>query len=98
MKSHALSTFAFAATIVAVASYAPAPQARAQSAPVEAGQTPAQSDQSRMRDRSRAEDVRIGRDWKAQGGEKNEANPAAVDRDHETVGRDWRAHPENRDR
>jgi hypothetical protein len=69
--------------------------ARAQSAPVQAEQTPQQSDQSR--ERSRAEDVKIGRDWKAQGDENNHAGRDATDKEHETVGRDWRAHPDNRD-
>lgn len=69
----------------------------AQSAPAEAGQTPQQSDQSREQDRSRAEDVKIGRDWKAQEGENSRAGATPVDKGHETVGRDWRAHPDNRD-
>jgi len=98
MKSHARSVLALSALVVAVSSYAVAPAARAQSAPVEAGQSPQQSDQARAQDRSRAEDVRIGRDWKAEGGEKTHVNPAAVDEGHETVGRDWRAHPADRDR
>jgi hypothetical protein len=71
---------------------------QAQSPPVQAPQTPQQSEQSREQDRSRAEDVKIKRDWKAQGGDKDHAGPSATDRDHETVGRDWRAHPDNRDR
>jgi hypothetical protein len=69
----------------------------AQSAPVETGQTPQQADQSREQDRSRAEDVRIGRDWKAQEGENSHAGAAPADKDHETVGRDWRAHPDKQD-
>lgn len=71
---------------------------QAQSAPVQTGQTPQQSDQSREQDRSRAEDVKIGRDWKAQGGESDRAGDATANKDHQTVGRDWRAHPDNRDR
>src|SRR5690349_5588279 len=71
---------------------------QAQSAPVLSGQTPRQADQSREQDRSRAEDVKIGRDWKAHGGDSKRAGRAAADKDHETVGRDWRAHPQNRDR
>jgi len=72
---------------------------RAQSAPVEeVGQTPQVSGQSREQDRSRAEDVKIGRDWKAEGGENDHAGRVETDKDHETVGRDWRAHPDNRDR
>jgi hypothetical protein len=69
----------------------------AQPASVEAGQTPQQADQSREQDRSRAEDVKIGRDWKAQEGENSHAGAAPADKDHETVGRDWRAHPDKQD-
>jgi hypothetical protein len=87
----ALSVLAFATTQTGVT------PVRAQSAPVQTGQTPQQSDQSRAQDRSRAEDVKIGRDWKAQGGENDHAGRAAADKDHETVGRDWRAHPGNRE-
>ena len=72
--------------------------ARAQSAPVLKEQTPQQADQSRTQDRERAEDVRVGRDWKAQEGANDRATATAADKDHETVGRDWRAHPDNRDR
>jgi len=69
---------------------------QAQSAPVQSEQAPAQADQTRAQDRSRAEDVKIGRDWKAQGGDH--ARAGHVDSSHETVGRDWRAHPDNKDR
>ncbi|VIO75422.1 hypothetical protein [Bradyrhizobium ivorense] len=72
--------------------------AKAQSAPVQQAQPPQQAEESRERDRGRAEDVKIGRDWKAQGGENDHAGQAAPNDDHQTVGRDWRAHPENRDR
>ena len=71
---------------------------RAQSAPVEKQQTPRQADQSRAQDRSRAQGVKIGRDWKARESANNRAAPAATNREHETVGRDWRAHPEGQDR
>ena len=67
---------------------------QAQSASVQTEQTPQQSDQSREQDRSRAEDVKIGRDWKAEEGNKNDAK--AANQDHQTIGRDWRAHPDNR--
>ena len=70
--------------------------AQAQSTPVQAEQTPAQSDQSR--DRSRAENVKIGRDWKARGGSDHHSRRADTDKDHQTVGRDWRVHPDNRGR
>lgn len=59
---------------------------------------PLEGRQSREQDRSRAEDVKIGRDWKAQGGENDHAGQAAPDQDHQTVGRDWRARPEKSDR
>ena len=72
--------------------------AQAQSAPVEQGRSPQQSEQSRQQDRSRAEDVTVGRDWKAQGGQVDHAGNAAPNEDHQTVGRDWRAHPESGDR
>lgn len=72
--------------------------AQAQSTPVQEAQLPQQSEQSREQDRSRAEDVKIGRDWKAQGGENDHAGQAAPDQDHQTVGRDWRARPEKSDR
>ena len=72
--------------------------ARAQSAPVQTQQTPSQSEQSRAQDRDRAEDVRVGRDWKAQEGASDRAGRTAADKDHETVGRDWRAHPDVKDR
>jgi hypothetical protein len=71
---------------------------QAQSRPVEKAQSPQKAEQSREQDRSRAEDVRIGRDWKAQGGENDHAGQAAPDENHQTVGRDWRAHPEKQDR
>ncbi len=70
---------------------------QAQSAPVLKEQTPQQADESRAQDRARAEGVKIGRDWKAEEGANNTAAPAAPNQDHETIGRDWRAHPD-RDR
>ena len=51
------------ALALAIAQGGSAP-AQAQSARVQPGQTPQQSDQSREQDRSRAGDVKIGRDWK----------------------------------
>jgi len=69
--------------------------ARAQSAPVQTEQTPGQSDQSRTQDRSSGEDVKIGRDWKAQDTPAN-AGRTDNERSNETVGRDWRAHPEGK--
>jgi hypothetical protein len=71
---------------------------RAQSAPVQTEQTPRQSEQSRKQDRDGAEDTKIGRDWKAQDGDRAKTGSVDTDRSHETVGRDWRAHPEGQDR
>lgn len=88
----ALSAFAFVFTQSGTT------PAQAQSTPAQPQQTPQQADQSRAQDRSRAEDVKIGRDWKAQEGVSDRAGPATTDKDHETVGRNWRAHPDNRDR
>src|SRR5947209_5103752 len=87
-----VSAFAFA-----VGLGAPAP-VRAQSTPVQAEQTPQQSEQSREQERARAEDVKVGRDWKAQESGNAHAAPAATDKSQETVGRDWRAHPDNPNR
>ncbi|WP_271523217.1 hypothetical protein [Bradyrhizobium sp. CCBAU 53380] len=72
--------------------------AQAQFNPVQQPQSPQQSEQSREQDRSRAEDVTIGRDWKANGGEADHAGQTKPNDDHLTVGRDWRARPENKDR
>jgi hypothetical protein len=69
--------------------------AQAQSTPIEPAQSPQQSEQSREQDRSRAEDVTIGRDWKAQGGETDHAGQASPNDDHQTVGQDWRARPDS---
>jgi len=88
-----LTLVLFSALVLGVAGAASA-SAQTQSAPAQAEQTPQQSDQSRDQDRNRAEDVTIGRDWKAQGGESDRTGAVETDKDHETVGRDWRAHPE----
>ena len=88
----ALSALAFA---IAQGGFTPV---QAQSTTVQQAQTPQQSDHARAQDRSRAEDVKIKRDWKAEGGENAHAGSAAAKKDHQTVGRDWRAHPDNRDR
>lgn len=78
--------------------YANPDRARIRHHPVRCLGTPLEVRQSREQDRSRAEDVKIGRDWKAQGGENDHAGQAAPDQDHQTVGRDWRARPEKSDR
>jgi hypothetical protein len=88
----AVPAFAFAVTLAG-----PSP-VQAQSAPVQSGQTPQQSDQSRDHDRARAEDVTIGRDWKAQESGNAQATTGRPDKSEETVGRDWRARPEKQDR
>jgi len=69
---------------------------RAQSAPVEQAQTPQQADQVRERDRRRADDMKIGPDWKAYEGGNNQAGGAEANKDQETVGQDWRARPADR--
>jgi len=71
---------------------------QAQSAPVQKDQTPSQAEQSHDQDRSRAEDTKIGRDWKAQDTNGDTAGRAGADRSQETVGRDWRAYPKDQDR
>lgn len=96
-NSASLSFLSVGALVLAFAGNEVAPPVRAQSAHVQTKQTPRQSDQSRAQDRSRAEDVKIGRDWKAERGGNSHAGAAAADQDHQTIGRDWRAHPDNRD-
>lgn len=86
-----VSAFAFALGLAGL------PPVQAQTTPVQAEKTPQQSEQSREQDRTRAEDVKVGRDWKARESENTSAAPAS-DKTRETVGRDWRAHPEKRDR
>jgi hypothetical protein len=95
MRSSVLVTIS--AVVFAFAGDGIAGAVRAQSAPVEQAQTPQQADQARERDRRRAEDMKIGPDWRAHGGEDNQAGRAEVNKDQETVGQDWRAHPINRD-
>ena len=70
-----------------------------QSAPVQPDRTPEQSDESRDQERARGESVQIERDWKAQENTNGSAtyrekSAGKTDEDHQTVGRDWRAHPE----
>lgn len=98
MKSSAsLSLLSAGALVLALVGNGIATPVRAQSAPVQTEQTPQQSEQSRAQDHSRAEDVKIGRDWKAEEGGNSQAAAPPADQDHQTVGRDWRAHPDNRD-
>ncbi|WP_247301261.1 MULTISPECIES: hypothetical protein [unclassified Bradyrhizobium] len=68
--------------------------------PVQPDQTPGQAEQAREQDRKDAEDVQIGRDWKAQGGSEGERAGRAESsgQEHQTVGRDWRAHPDDPER
>ncbi|WP_407122661.1 hypothetical protein [Bradyrhizobium sp. STM 3561] len=72
---------------------------QAQSVPVQPDRTPQQSDQSRGQERARGERVQIERDWKAEEDAnrtptQHEESAGKPDKDHQTVGRDWRAHPE----
>jgi hypothetical protein len=72
--------------------------------PVQPERTPQQSEQSRDRDRQRAEDMRVDRNWRAYPSD-NDRGPMPQgrmsermgdpDSDHRTVGRDWRARPDD---
>jgi hypothetical protein len=75
------------------------PAKQGPSVPVQPDRTLQQSEQSRDQERGRGESAQINRNWKAQ----ENADQTAADRDgsaggtnedHQTVGRDWRAHPE----
>jgi hypothetical protein len=68
----------------------PAP-AQPQTVPVQPQRTPQQSEQSRKEDQKRAEDVRVGRDWRAQ-----EPDMGRV-WDHRKPGRDWRMRRDDED-
>jgi hypothetical protein len=99
MKSSAsLSLLSAGALVLAFVGSGIRTPVQAQSAPAQTEQTPQQSEQSRAQDRGPAEDVTIGRDWKAEEGGNSQAAAPAADQDHQTVGRDWRAHPDNHDR
>jgi hypothetical protein len=55
--------------------------------PVRPDQAPKLAEQAREQDRKNADDVRIGRDWKAQGGDAGRMGPPdQSDQDHRTVG------------
>ena len=83
--------------IVALGSTATAFPTRAQTGP-QTLQSPAQAGQTRDQDRKDAESVTIGKDWKAQERDRDQAGRADESRDRETVGRDWRAHPDRPER
>ena len=78
---------------------APTPSGPA-AVPVQPDQTLRQAEQAREQDRKDAEGVQIGRDWKAQGGSEGgpvgRAEPS--EQEQQTVGRDWRTHPDDRKR
>ena len=83
-----------------------------QTTPVQPELTPQQSDQAKEQNRQRAEDTRVNRDWRAQqrdgdnmgrGGQNDTGRMRDMDRDtdrdHRTVGRNGRMHPDyDRDR
>lgn len=83
--------------VTALAGTATLAPIRAQSG-TQVQQTPAQADQAREQNRNDAANVTVGRDWKAQEGNRDRTEHVDTDRDHETVGRDWRAHPDRPDR
>jgi hypothetical protein len=80
-----------------------------QNVPVQPDRSPQQSEQSREQDRDRAEDVRVGRDWRAQERDGNRMGGMSqndmarmrekmgrdMDSDHRTVGRGWRMRPDD---
>jgi hypothetical protein len=94
MRSSASLALLSASTLaLAFAGAGIATTAKAQSPPVQQAQTPQQADQARERDRRRAQDVRLGQDWKAhdQGNAKHAAG-AGMNKEHQTVGSNWRVH------
>lgn len=93
---------ALASLSALVLSFAPggAPaRAQTQAAPPQTTvQAPEGSVQSDDRNRNGAGNVRIERDWKAQGGDNDRTGLVKAEEGHETIGRDWRAHPEKPER
>jgi hypothetical protein len=77
-----------------------------QTVPVQPERTPQQSEQSREQDRERAEDVRVGRDWRTDErgadrmdrmgrNEERRTHESMEDMDRDrTVGRNWRMRPD----
>lgn len=87
------------------------PPNQTQITPVQPERSPQQAEQSRDQDRKSAEDVQVGRDWKAQQrdgdrmgrmgqnmGQNNMGRMMEQDEDHRTVGRNWRMHGDNDER
>src|SRR3954452_7026461 len=80
-----------------------------QTVPVQPEHPPQQSDRYREQDRARADDVRVGRDWRAEERDhdrqqrmgRNDEGRASdrmgrdMDRDRSTVGRNWRMRSED---
>lgn len=79
-----------------------------QTVPAQPERTPQQSEQSREQDKQRAEDTRLGRDWRVQRdgdrmgrmdreemGRIMDSMRRDMDSDHRTVGRGWRMRPDD---
>lgn len=65
--------------------------AQPRTVPVQPERAPQQSEQSRREDRKRAEDARVGRDWRAQERDYEDmGRTMGHDWDHRKPGRDWR--------
>jgi hypothetical protein len=87
--------------------HSPAPD-QSETTPVQPERSPQQSDQSRPQDRKSAEDVRVGRDWRAQqhdGDRMGQMDQNHMGRmsnqdegDHRTVGRNWQMQRSDRNR
>jgi hypothetical protein len=80
------------------------PPTQPKTTPVQPERTPQQSNQSRVQDQKSGEDVRVGRDWKAQerAGDhlddhmsQNRMGRMMDDQDHRTTGRNWRMNRED---
>lgn len=83
-----------------------APPSQPQTTPVQPERTPQQSDQSRVQDQRRGEDVRVGQDWRTQERDgdhmdrmgQHDMGRMMDDRDHRTTGRNWRMHRDDDER
>ena len=77
------------------------PPAKAQTQQAAPSETTVQKTDGSVQSRDRTHEgtVTVDREWKAQGsGENDSAGSVKPNESHETIGRDWRAHPDKQDR
>jgi len=92
-----LALISLSALILGLVSGGSPARAQTQAAPSETTvQRPDGSVQTN--DRSHQGTVKVDRDWKTESGASDRTGAVKTEEGHETIGRDWRAHPDNQDR